>query len=159
MKLPHLTRYELELMNVIWSKGSATVLEVCESLKRPLAYTTVLTTLGLLHARKKVLKREKRGRRHVYMAAVSREEVMRATIAELGQTLFAAHPIGLMLALLDSGGFSKHDLKALKGAIRDLERRGSAYPISQCQPYGIQRLGDEKCAEGESHAEPRCGSD
>src|SRR6478752_4399996 len=53
MKFPRLTRCELELMDVLWQKGEATVQEVCDELTRPLAYTTVMTTLGLLHSKKK----------------------------------------------------------------------------------------------------------
>src|SRR3978361_2133798 len=78
MKFPRLTRCELELMDVLWQKGEATVQEVCDQLTRPLAYTTVMTTLGLLHSKKKVLKRVKRGRAHVYQPLISRDEVSRA---------------------------------------------------------------------------------
>ena len=60
MELSRLTRYELELMDVLWQRGEGTVQEVCDQLGRPLAYTTVMTTLRLLHSKKKVLKRVKR---------------------------------------------------------------------------------------------------
>ena len=82
MKSPHLTRYELELLNVLWKKGEGTVQEVCDELQRPLAYTTVMTTLRLLHSKKKVLKRIKRGRAHVYQPTVSRDEVSRSVICD-----------------------------------------------------------------------------
>ena len=61
-----LTRYELELMDVLWSRGEGTVQDVCDALHRPLAYTTVMTTLRLLEDKKKVLQRVKRGRAYVY---------------------------------------------------------------------------------------------
>ena len=47
-----LTLYELELMNVLWDLGEATVQQVCDCLDRDLAYTTVMTTLNVLHGRK-----------------------------------------------------------------------------------------------------------
>ena len=43
-----LNRYELELMNVLWTIGKGTVQDVCDNLTRELAYTTVMTTLNLL---------------------------------------------------------------------------------------------------------------
>ena len=46
-------------MDVLWQQGEGTVQEVCDQLGRPLAYTTVMTTLRLLHSKKKVLKRVK----------------------------------------------------------------------------------------------------
>jgi predicted transcriptional regulator len=56
-----LTRYELELMNVLWTIGEGTVQDVCDNLTRELAYTTVMTTLNLLATRKNVLSRTKDG--------------------------------------------------------------------------------------------------
>ena len=61
MQKMRLTRYELELMDVLWRLGQGTVQDVCDNLNRELAYTTVMTTLRLLHSKKKVLKRVKRG--------------------------------------------------------------------------------------------------
>jgi BlaI family transcriptional regulator, penicillinase repressor len=124
MSLPRLTRYELELMDVVWQKGEATVQEVCDELKRPLAYTTVMTTLGLLHSKKKVLKRLKRGRAHVYKPVVSREEVSRAVISDLKDGLFADRIPMLMLGLLEDGKFTQEDVKALKEALAKVEKRG-----------------------------------
>ena len=48
----HLTRYELEIMDVVWRLGEVTVHDVCANLGRPLAYTTVMTTLGVAGAEK-----------------------------------------------------------------------------------------------------------
>jgi predicted transcriptional regulator len=121
MKPPRLTRYELELMDVLWQKGEGTVQEVCNELKRPLAYTTVMTTLGLLHSKKKVLKRVKRGRAHVYIPLVTREEIGRAVISDLREVLFADRLPSLVLGLLDAGKFSQDDVEALKDALRKVE--------------------------------------
>src|SRR5689334_5989047 len=70
MDSPRLTRYELEIMDVVWKAGEATVQDVCDGLKRTLAYTTVMTTLTLLESKKKVLERTKRGRAFVYRPLV-----------------------------------------------------------------------------------------
>jgi BlaI family transcriptional regulator, penicillinase repressor len=124
MKPPRLTRYELELMDVLWRRGEGTVQEVCDELERPLAYTTVMTTLGLLHSKKKVLKRVKRGRAHVYQATVSRDQVSRAVIRDLQDVLFSGRLPSLMLGLLEDGKFSDDDVKALKAALRKVEKQG-----------------------------------
>jgi BlaI family penicillinase repressor len=123
MKIPRLTRYELELMNIVWQKREATVQQVCATLTRPLAYTTVMTTLSMLHSKKKVLKRVKRGRAHVYQPAVTRDEVSRTVIDELKDTLFDGQLPSLVLGLLESGKFSRDDVKALKDALRKVEEK------------------------------------
>lgn len=121
MKFPRLTRCELELMDVLWQKGEATVQEVCDELTRPLAYTTVMTTLGLLHSKKKVLKRIKRGRAHVYQPIVSRDEISRAVLTDLRDVLFGDQLPTLVLSLIEDGKFSHEDVQALKAAIRKVE--------------------------------------
>lgn len=124
MKTPRLTRCELELMDVLWQKGEATVQEVCDELRRPLAYTTVMTTLSLLHSKKNVLKRVKRGRAHVYQPVVSRDEVSRAVLSDLRDVLFADQLPMLVLGLLEDGQFSQDDVQALKAAIHKVEQQG-----------------------------------
>jgi predicted transcriptional regulator len=81
---------ELEgaIMERLWSwRRSATVREVLEDLnrERPLAYTTVMTVMDILH-RKGWLVRERVGRAYVYAATKSRDEyvagLMREALAE-----------------------------------------------------------------------------
>jgi predicted transcriptional regulator len=121
MKHSRLTRYELELMDVLWMLGEGTVQDVCDGLARPLAYTTVMTTLRLLHSKKKVLKRMKRGRAHVYQPVVSRDEVSRSMISDLQGVLFREQLPSLMLGLIESGSFSEEDIRSLKTAIESIE--------------------------------------
>ena len=124
MKLPRLTLYELELMDVLWRRGDGTVQQVCDELTRPLAYTTVSTTLNLLHTKKKVLKRVKQGRAHVYRPAVSRDEVSQAVITDLRNVLFGDRIPTLMLGMLEDGKFSAADVQALRAALYKVESQG-----------------------------------
>ncbi len=123
MELYRLTRYELELMGVLWQLGEGTVQDVCDKLGRPLAYTTVMTTLRLLHSKKKVLKRVKRGRAHVYQPIVTRDDVSRSVIRDLQSVLFADRLPTLMLGLLENGQFSQEDVDSLKAALQRVEGR------------------------------------
>jgi len=83
---------ELEgaIMDVMWAADRPYVVrEVRERMRydRPVAYTTVMTVMGILH-RKGVLRREKYGRAWRYWPAESREE----------------HDARLMVEVLHSGG-------------------------------------------------------
>ena len=48
MQSQKLHRLELEVMKVVWRLGKATVNDVRDALKQPLAYTSVATTLNHL---------------------------------------------------------------------------------------------------------------
>ena len=64
---------EFELMEIVWSRGEGNVRDVVGSLERPLAYTTVMTTLDRLY-KKGLLSRQKVERAYVYSPRMSREE-------------------------------------------------------------------------------------
>ncbi|MFZ7103947.1 MAG: BlaI/MecI/CopY family transcriptional regulator [Peptococcaceae bacterium] len=66
---------EADIMEIIWQKGSSSVREVYEhlSLKREIAYTTVMTIMGRL-AEKAILHKEQKGNAYIYSAALSKEE-------------------------------------------------------------------------------------
>lgn len=116
-----LTRYELELMDVLWQRGEGTVEDVCEQLGRELAYTTVMTTLNLLAQKKKALERNKQGRAFVYRPLVTRDEVSMSILGELRDVLFAGRIPSLMLNLIDKHGISREDADAIRAALDGLE--------------------------------------
>lgn len=78
---PPLHELETEIMEEIWSQGERNVREVLEALNErsepPRAYTTILTVMQRLHS-KELLRRERRGRKDVYVPALSRVEYMEA---------------------------------------------------------------------------------
>jgi predicted transcriptional regulator len=58
-------------MDVVWSQGESNVREVADKLDRPLAYTTVMTTLDRLY-KKGLLERRKSERAFLYSPRMSR---------------------------------------------------------------------------------------
>lgn len=116
-----LTRYELELMDVLWELDEGTVQDVCDKLERPLAYTTVMTTLSLLESKKRVLERRKCGRAYVYRPLVSRDDVSRSMISDLRDVLFGDRLPSLVLNLLSDERMNKDDVTALRAALDRIE--------------------------------------
>ena len=116
-----LTRYELELMDVLWKMEQGTVQDVCDKLARNLAYTTVMTMLNLLAARKNVLSREKQGRTFVYRPIVSRDEVCRSVMGDLKAVLFGNRMSSLILNLIAEDEANETDAAILRDALRKLE--------------------------------------
>jgi predicted transcriptional regulator len=108
-------------MDVVWRLGRASVQDVVDALERPLAYTTVMTTLRILEQRRGVLRRVKQGRAYIYTPVVQREEVCRSMAGELTRRLFRGSVKSLVLSLIDGDQISNADLAELKAAIATLE--------------------------------------
>jgi predicted transcriptional regulator len=64
---------EARVMDVLWAHGESSVRDVSEVIDRPLAYTTVMTTLERLF-KKGLLDRHKIGRAFLYAPIMSRDE-------------------------------------------------------------------------------------
>ncbi len=110
---------QLQVMEIVWQRGSATVAEVHEELgrTRALAYTTALSTLRGLERRGHV-SHTREGRAHRFHARVSREDYTRQRVDRLVSTLFSGQAEKLMSHLL---GSETLDPKTLGGIRRLLE--------------------------------------
>jgi predicted transcriptional regulator len=64
---------ELEVMRILWAAGESSVRDVFARMKRPLAYTTVMTTLERLH-KKTLLDRRKLSRAFLYTPRLTLHE-------------------------------------------------------------------------------------
>ncbi len=79
---------EAGVMDVVWRFGAADVRQVAARLPRPLAYTTVMTTLDRLY-KKGLLERRKRQRAFVYAARLDRAQWLRRRAGHLVSAFFA----------------------------------------------------------------------
>jgi len=70
---PELGHLEITVMEIIWRRGESNVHDVIGELDRPLAYTTVMTTLDRLF-KKGLLDRRKHERAFLYLPRLSRAE-------------------------------------------------------------------------------------
>jgi len=118
----HLTKCELEVMDIVWQKQRVTVQDVVDTLERPLAYTTVMTTLKILDETRGVVRRMKEGRAYVYEPVVSREKISLSMADDLTKKLFGGSVKSLMLSLVESDSMSMSDIEEVKQAIQSLEK-------------------------------------
>ncbi len=121
---PPLSKAQLEIMQVVWQRGEATVAEVWKALqeRRPVARNTVLTTLARLEE-KGWLTRDVLERAHRYRAAAPREATLGAMIDRLVDTAFGGSAEGLVLALLEGRGVSNKEADAIRAMIDQAETR------------------------------------
>ncbi len=115
MSAHNLTRFELEIMDVLWRLGEASVREVRDALaekKRP-AYTTVQTIVQRLEAKGAVRRTRKIGNALMFEPAITRKSVYRRIIDEV-LDLFGGSAQPMVAHLLESGKLTLEDLKALE---------------------------------------------
>ena len=113
-----LTDAELRLMEVLWTRGSATVSDVVDGLPKRvlLAYSTVLTTLRILEV-KGYLTHTKEGRAFVYRPAVGRDQVREKAVTHLIRRFFEGSPELLMLNLVEGRKVAPAELQRIRRRI------------------------------------------
>ena len=125
-RVPELGHLEEGVMNVVWSLGEVNVRDVAAKLERPLAYTTVMTTLDRLY-KKGLLERRKAARAFIYAARLTREEWER----ERANSLVAGFLAGpqnsrelLISCLVDAvGDYDEALLESLEKKIRTQRKK------------------------------------
>ena len=112
-------------MDILWTRGTATVADVTEALgDPPLAYNTVLTTMRILE-QKGYVAHKASGRAFMYRATVDREDAQRSVVAHVVSRFFNNSPRDLVLNLLESEDVDDAELQRLRDLI---ERKGKSAP-------------------------------
>ena len=122
-----LTRLEMEIMEAVWSLGSASVREIQERLperKRP-AYTTVQTMIYRLEEKGAVRRVKKIGNAHIFEAVVTRKAAHSRLIDELLH-VFGGSPRLLMAQLVETGQLTLEDIRELEGTLATLTKNAAA---------------------------------
>src|SRR5476651_308064 len=81
------TDREVDVMQVLWTRGPSVVAEVQGALTDKLAYTTVLTILRTLEA-KGYVGHEEEGRGHRYFATVKQQAAQDSALRRMTSKLF-----------------------------------------------------------------------
>ncbi|HKW34275.1 MAG TPA: BlaI/MecI/CopY family transcriptional regulator [Candidatus Acidoferrum sp.] len=114
---------ELELMQILWSRGESNVREVVSRLDRSLAYTTVMTTLDRLY-KKGFLDRRMPDRAFVYSPRFSQQEwERRRAESVVAAWLAGSRPSRELLfsSFLDAVG--EHDARLLDELEKKIRRK------------------------------------
>jgi len=115
---------QLEIMRVLWGTGPASVADVQSQLGVDrLAYTTVATMLRKMEDRQLVRHHEE-GRKFIYEAAVTAEEVTRSMADDLIDRLFEGNMANAVSHLLKTREVSPRELARLERMIRERKMQG-----------------------------------
>jgi len=115
------TEAELEILNILWASGPATVREVHTALSaKGTGYTTVLKQMQVM-AEKGLLERSERFRSHVYEAAAAKEQTQRRLAGNLLQRAFDGSAKDLVLGALSAKPVSATELAEIRNLLKRFE--------------------------------------
>ena len=98
---PTITEAEQAILEVLWELGEASVRDVTDRLvqHKPVAYTTVLTMLGILNKKSLVTFRQE-GRAFIYKPTLTKDDARSHALSSLLTQMFDGSPEMLALHLL-----------------------------------------------------------
>ena len=111
---------ETEILRIIWELRQATIQQIYDELPpgREIVYKTVLTLVRRLE-KKGYVKHKTMGKANVYSAKVKREDVVRRTVHDFLDRLFAGKAEPLVQFLAEDGLLGPEEAKRLKEIIEN----------------------------------------
>jgi len=118
------TESELEILQVLWVKGTASVREVHEELSKTkdAGYTTTLKLMQIMNE-KGLVKRDSSIKTHIYQAAVSKEKTQRHLLGKMIDTLFGGSSTQLVMQALGDHKASAEELVEIEKMIIELKKQ------------------------------------
>lgn len=118
------TEGELEILQVLWEKGEATVRDVHEELSRSkdIGYTTALKLLQIMFE-KGLVSRDESAKSHIYKAAVSREKTQKQLVGKMISSLFSGSPGQLVMQALGNHQASADELDQIQKLLDNLKKK------------------------------------
>jgi BlaI family transcriptional regulator, penicillinase repressor len=118
------TESELEILQVLWSKGTASVRDVHEELSKTkdAGYTTTLKLMQIM-SEKGLVKRDTSVKTHFYQAAVSREKTQKHLLGKMIDSLFGGSPTQLVMQALGNHKASPQELDSIQELLDNLKKQ------------------------------------
>ncbi len=116
------TNAELEILRVVWSRGSCTVREVFEALEqsRNAGHTTVLKLMQIM-VDKGLLRRDELVRPQIYRAVQTQRQTQRQLLRDLAERAFGGSPGNLVLQALSSKKTTSEERRQIREMLEKLE--------------------------------------
>lgn len=117
------TESELEILQVLWQKESATVREVHDELSktRDIGYTTALKLLQIMFE-KGLVTRDDSSKTHIYSPAVTREKTQKQLLGKMIHTLFSGSSTELVMQALGNQKTSREELDEIQKMLDNLRK-------------------------------------
>lgn len=118
------TESELEILQILWERGLATVREVHEELAKTkdVGYTTTLKLMQIMND-KGLVKRDESMRTHVYQPAVNKEKTQRHLLGKMIDSLFGGSSTELVLQALGDHKASPEEIEQIQLLLNNLKKQ------------------------------------
>ena len=109
-------------MKIVWRLETATVRDVYEVMRksRPVAYTTVMTMMGVLED-KGYLAKKSQGRAHAYTPTRPRHQVVGALVRDFVDRVFDGASSALLLHLAKDARLNERQRKAVQRIVEEMD--------------------------------------
>lgn len=114
----HPTELELAILKILWRDGPHSVRQVRDALVefRDLAYTSVMTILGIM-TRKGYVRRNKSGGSYVYKAVLTEQAAGRGMLRDIVDRVFDGSAVAVMQHLIETGDLDAAELAQVRQLI------------------------------------------
>ena len=128
---PKPTDSELEILQVLWQHGPATVRTVNEQLSksREVGYTTTLKLMQLM-LEKGLVQRDDEGRSHIYRAAVREQDTQGLLLDRFMDATFGGSALKLVMQALGHRRTSPDELAQIRRLLNDIEIQNANQPTT-----------------------------
>ena len=118
------TESELEILQVLWEKGTASVREVHEELakSKDVGYTTTLKLMQIMFE-KGLVKRDATFKTHIYEPQVSKDKTQKHLLNKMIDTLFGGSPTQIVLQALGNHKASEEEIEAIQQLLNNLKKQ------------------------------------
>lgn len=118
------TEGELEILQVLWNKGKATVRDVHETLAafKDSGYTTTLKLMQIMHE-KGLVTRDDSSKTHIYQANVSKESTQQQMVGKMISSLFSGSSTQLVMQALGNQTPSAAELAEIQQLLDNLKKQ------------------------------------
>lgn len=119
---PKPTDSELNILKILWEKGPLTVREVHEALNntRQTGYTTTLKLMQIM-IEKKLVKRDKSQRAHIYEAQIQQQDTQQHLVKNLLDQVFSGSTTSLVMQALSTKKASAEEIEQIRKMLDDYE--------------------------------------
>ena len=114
----HFPPRELEVMSVLWRRGSATVSEVKDELEESLAYTSVLSALQTLEE-KGYVRHESEGRAYRYFPTVAADRAGKSAIARIKDAMYQGSAERMFAHLVSDRKLGRAELERMRAMLAE----------------------------------------
>ncbi len=118
------TTAELEILSILWQGEPLTVKEIHRQLmdKKDIGYTTALKIMQNMTS-KGLLKRELKGKSHLYSSICKKEETQRTLLDRFVDSAFGGSASSLVMQLLGNTKTTEKELREIKEIIQQMEQK------------------------------------